>query len=166
MATQTIFTTTTIVDNSIAGSDGDLRVTKDELPRSHVSGGAKSILMDCLIRNEALNIPHEIAEGALAVEFTPEIRSFMPTPMKMTESVSALWACIGLFAASIAQKRDHVQQQMAVQVDVQAATLMLASLALIEIGGKGIADADLAARVAHLDKGHIGETYRAMATNM
>jgi hypothetical protein len=133
-------------------------------PRCSVPDEAKRILIDCLLKNSSLGISSQVSEGASAVVFTPEVKAFMPTPMKMTESVSALWACIGLFASAICQERYNASKPTRIEVDVHSATLMLMSLALFEIDGLG--DGDAARRVEHIDKGRISETYRAMATNM
>ncbi|KAK5064330.1 hypothetical protein LTR84_000163 [Exophiala bonariae] len=143
-----------------------VRMSSSEPLHSPIPLEAKRILMECLLGNKALDMPLEVADRASEVTFTPQINSFMPTPMKMTESVSALWACIGLFATTIVQKRYNNSERMKIEIDAQAATLMLSSLVLFEINGKGIADKEFSARGAHLDKGHISETYRAMATNI
>jgi hypothetical protein len=147
-------------------STESMRMSSAEPLHSSIPPEAKRILMECLLDNKALDMPLEVTERASEVAFTPQINSFMPTPMKMTESVSALRACIGLFATTIVQKRYNASHHMKIEIDLQAATLMLSSLVLFEINGKGIADQEVSARGAHLDKGHISETYRAMATNM
>lgn len=134
--------------------------------RSSVSVEARRILMDCLLNNTDLAIPTVVSEPASTVVFTPDVKPFMPTPMKMTESVSAMWGCIGLFANTICRERYHLPGPETIEVDVYSATLMLSSLALYEVNGHGFADGDLMARAAHLDKGHISETYRSLATNM
>lgn len=160
-------TVTTTLDGTATSSiRGPWKADKNECPDISIPKEAKRILLQCLVGNAALEMPPEVVELAPAVKFTPEISPFMPTPMKMTESVSALWASIGLFATAIARKRYGMDQRMDIGVDVQAATLMLASLNLFEMDGKGIGHEEIASKAAHLDKGHIGETYRAMATNM
>lgn len=153
-------------DGLSTNADRLIHGSSDKPLHSSIPGEAKRILLECLLGNEALAMPLEVVERASQVTFTPQINSFMPTPMKMTESVSAIWACIGLFATAVAQKRYNMPQHVKIEVDVQAATLMLSSLVLFEIDGKGIADKEVGARGAHLDKGCITETYRAMATNM
>lgn len=167
MGTEIIHTPIETIDGlATSASKRVLKPSTDEPLRCSIPREAKRILLECLVGNETLAMPREVVEGALHVTFTPEINSFMPTPMKMTESVSAIWACIGLFAAAIVQRRYYIQPSMKIAVDVQAATLMLSSLVLFEIDGKGIADQDVSARATHLDKGRISETYRALATNM
>ncbi|KEF63683.1 uncharacterized protein A1O9_01661 [Exophiala aquamarina CBS 119918] len=167
MATEIIHAPMETIDSLGTGIDKtEPKAGADELLHSSIPQEAKRILVECLVGNESLAMPQVVVEGAPYVTFTPEINSFMPTPMKMTESVSAIWACIGLFAAAILQRRYDIQPSLEIAVDVQAATLMLSSLVLFEIEGKGIADEEVSARAAHLDKGRIGETYRALATNI
>ena len=125
---------------------------------------AKRILVECLLENPSLGIPSQVSEKASAVVFTPKVNPFMLTPMKMTESVSALWACIGMFASTISQERYNAPKPKSIEVDVHSATLMLMSLALFEI--EGCDQGEAAHRVEYIDKGRISETYRAMATNM
>lgn len=160
-------TVTTTLDSTATSSiRGSWKADKDDCADASIPKEAKRILLQCLVGDAALEMPPEVVELATAVKFTPEISSFMPTPMKMTESVSALWASFGLFATAIARKRYRMDQRMNIEVDVQAATLMLASLNLFEMDGKGIGHKEVASKAAHLDKGNISETYRAMATNM
>lgn len=168
MATETMYAPVeaTMADSLSTSIDTSTQMSFANPLLSSIPREAKRILLECLLENEALAMPLEVIQRVSEVTFTPHINSFMPTPMEMTESVSAIWACIGLFATTIAQKRYDVPQRLKIEVDVQAATLMLSSLVLFEINGKGIADKEVSARGAHLDKGRIGETYRAMATNM
>jgi hypothetical protein len=147
-------------------TNGDSTTKLDGSPHSSVPEEAKRILMDCLIGNTALDMPAIVCESAPIVAFTPDIEPFMPTPMKMTESVSALWGCIGLFASAISKERYKVGKAKSIKVDVYSATLMLFSLVLFEVNGNNFGDGEIAARAAHIDKGNISETYRSMATNM
>ncbi|KIW95863.1 uncharacterized protein Z519_02927 [Cladophialophora bantiana CBS 173.52] len=133
---------------------------------SSVAKEAKRILIDHLIRNVDFAMPAVVSEEASRVIFTPDTEPFMPTPMKMTESVSALWACIGLFANTICRERYNTPKPGSIEVDVYSATLMLFSLMLFQLGGSGFEDGEMTARTAHIDKGMIRETYRGLATNI
>ena len=164
MATETVIVPSTY-ESRLSSSTFDSDTPKYQVePCCSVPDEARRILMDCLLENSSLGIPSQVSEGASAVVFTPNVKAFMPTPMKMTESVSALWACIGLFASAICQERYSASVPRSIEVDVYSATLMLMSLALFEIDGLGEGEAEQ--RVAYIDKGRISETYRAMATNM
>lgn len=125
---------------------------------------AMTILMDHLLHNPSLAIPSKVSEDAPSVVFGPSVEPFMLTPMKMTESVSALWACVGLFGSAVCQDRYKAPKPKRIEVDVHAATLMLMSLSLFEI--QGLEKCEAMQRVAYVDKGQISEQYRALATNM
>jgi hypothetical protein len=127
---------------------------------------AARILRECLVNNADLDMPAVVKEQLSLVSFSPETAPYIPTPMKITESCSALWGCIGLFANAISQERYHSAKPEKIEVDVHSASLMLFSLVLIQMGGKGVSDPEVLARTAHLDKGKISEPYRGLATNM
>ncbi|OAL22848.1 hypothetical protein AYO22_06756 [Fonsecaea multimorphosa] len=127
-------------------------------PSGSVPKEAKQILIRHLLENASLGIPSEVSGNVSAVTFTPNVSPFMPTPMKMTESVSALWACIGLFATAISQGRYGVPMPKSIEVNVYSATLMLMSLALFEI--ERCDQGEAAQRVKYIDKGRISETYK------
>jgi hypothetical protein len=124
------------------------------------------ILRKCLVNNVDLDMPASVKEQLSLVNFSPETAPFIPTPMKITESCSALWGCIGLYASAISQERYHSAKPKKIEVDVYSASLMLFSLVLIELEGKGISDAEVVGRTAYLDKGGILEPYRGLASNM
>jgi hypothetical protein len=164
MATETISLPSWYEPRS-AVDTSETKYDHDEISfRPSIADEATHILNRCLLQNRDLNIPYSVSAYASAVIFHPRAEPFMLTPMKMSESVSALWACIGLFASSICQERYHTAKPQKIEVDVHSATLMLMSLALFEI--EGLEAGELKTRVDHLDKGRISETYRAMATNM
>jgi hypothetical protein len=127
---------------------------------------AARILRECLIDNADLDMPSAVKEQLSLVRFGPETAPYIPTPMKITESCSALWGCIGLFASAISQERYNSAKPENIDVDVHSASLMLFSLILIELEGKGVSDPEVLGRSAYLDKGGILETYRGLATNM
>lgn len=86
--------------------------------------------------------------------------------MKMSESASAIWACIGLFASAICQERYGAEEPKRISVDVYTATLMLCSVFLFGVKGKTFVESQVAPRAVHLDKGHNRETYRNVVSNM
>lgn len=131
-----------------------------------VTKEAARILKECLIQNSDLAMPASVTDLASLVTFTPECAPYIPTPMKMTESCSALWGCVGLFATAISKERYGIAEPGKIEVDVHSATLMIFSLVIIELGGKGVGDPEVLERSAYLDKGGILEAYRGLATNM
>ncbi|KIW35511.1 uncharacterized protein PV07_02202 [Cladophialophora immunda] len=164
MSTEAITISPTYQSRLARGAMNGNTFRHDVHPCGSIPKEAKQILVRHLLENPSLDIPSQVSRNVSAVTFTPEAGPFMPTPMKMSESVSALWACIGLFASAISQERYSVPVPKSIQVDVHSATLMLMSLALFEIEGCGQGEA--AQRVEYIDKGRISETYRAMATNI
>lgn len=127
---------------------------------------ARKILMESLIDNKSLNMPASVTEFAHTVNFTPEVDTFLPTSMKMSESASAMWGCIGLFADAICRKRYQTSEPKKIVVDVYSATLMLCSVFLFEVNGKHFMESQVAPRAMYLDKGHMRETYRITMSNM
>lgn len=164
MTTATSTIESTFGSSLRASGVDDGATQRDAESHDSIAAGAMQALVRHLLQDPSLDIPQEVSENASAVRFTPDANPFMPTPMKMTESVSALWSCIGLFASTICQQRYNTSKPDSIEVDVHSATLMLMSLALFEI--PGLEEGEAARRVQHIEKGRIYETYRAMATNM
>lgn len=71
-----------------------------------------------------------------------------------------------MFATAIAQERYGIAAPKYIDIDLHSASLMLFSLVLIQLGGKGVGDPEVLDRSAFLDKGGILERYRGLATNM
>ncbi|KAF2669483.1 CoA-transferase family III [Microthyrium microscopicum] len=145
--------------------DGTHTIPPDTLPSS-IPSSAQEILATFLINNADLKMPWEVTNYASSVVFTPEVGSFLPTPLKMSESASALWAVIGLFANAICRERYNAGEPKKIVVDVYSATLMLCSVFLFQIDGKNFIESKVAPRAAHLDKGRNVEMYRNQASNI
>jgi hypothetical protein len=147
-------------------SDGIRKtITPREALRSSIPLDAKKILT-ALTKNANLEMPAAVTQYASSVTFTPDVSSFLPTPMKMSESASAMWACIGLFANAICRERYNAGEPKRIVVDVYSATLMLCSVFLFQINGKPFMESQVAPRVAYLDRGRNLETYRGVVSNM
>ncbi|KAF2430810.1 CoA-transferase family III [Tothia fuscella] len=146
--------------------DGIRKTTLPERSRSSIPSDAKRILTTFLIENADLKMPASVTEHASSVAFTPDVDSFLPTPMKMSESASAMWACIGLFASAICRERYNAADPKKIVVDVYSATLMLCSVFLFQVNGKKFVESQVAPRALHLDKGCNRETYRNVVSNM
>ncbi|KAF2167344.1 hypothetical protein M409DRAFT_33832, partial [Zasmidium cellare ATCC 36951] len=131
-----------------------------------IASQAREILMKSLIENEALKIPRAVKKLASSVSFTPEVEPFLPTSLKMSESASALWATIGLFANAMCEERYNTATPKKIVVDAYSATLMLASVFLFEVDGKHFIESKVVPRAIHLDKGSMRETYRTHLSNI
>lgn len=147
-------------------SDGSRKAISPENSPSSIPSGAKEILTTFLTKNINLEMPAAVTEYASSVTFTPDVSSFLPTPMKMSESASAMWACVGLFASAICRDRYNAGEPERIVVDVYSATLMLCSVFLFQVDGKPFTESQVIPRAIHLDKERNRETYRNVASNM
>lgn len=167
------FQVRTLASQPLAEMDGKAQLESNGIRKtippknfsSSIPAGAKEILT-FLTKNASLEMPATVTKYASSVTFTPDVDPFLPTPMKMSESASALWACIGLFANTICRERYDAKEPEKIVVDVYAATLMLCSVFLFEIKGKHFVESQVAPRAVHLDKGRNRETYRNVVSNM
>jgi hypothetical protein len=152
--------------NSKSASNDALKSTSPNGLRPSISSAAEDILL-ALTKNPDLEMPAAVTNYASAVIFTPDdAATFLPTPLKMTESASALWACIGLFANAISQERYGSPEPTKIVVDVYSATLMLCSVFLFQVDGKPFVESKVVPRAIHLDTGNNRETYRNVVSNM
>lgn len=127
---------------------------------------ARRILDAELLNNKSLGIPQTIVDRLPSTTFSPaDVLPVIPTPCKISESASALWALLGLFAAQIFEDRYGADRQD-VHVDVLQTTLFPFSAFLFEVEGKGIWDPSLTERCDHMDLGRFIEPYRALVTNV
>lgn len=147
-------------------SDVIRKTTSSKDSRSSIPSEAKRILETFLTKNANLEMPAAVTDYASSVIFTPNVSTFLPTPLKMSESASAMWACIGLFASAICRERYNTGEPKRIVVDVYSATLMLCSVFLFQINGKIFTESQVAPRAIHLDRGRNRETYRNVVSNM
>lgn len=152
--------------NSHSEGDGIQKTVSPSDSRPSIPSEAKRILTTLLTKNANLEMPAAVTDYASSVTFTPEVGSFLPTPLKMSESAAALWACIGLFANAICRERYNAGEPKRIVVDVYSATLMLCSVFLFQVNGKPFVESQAAPRAVHLDRGHNRETYRSAVSNM
>lgn len=123
-------------------------------------------ILKLLIDDHKLKMPAAVTRYVSSVTFTPEVDPILPTPLKMSESASAMWACLGLFASAICRQRYNSPEPRTIEVDVYAATLMLCSVFLFQSRGKPFAESQLMPRAIHLDKWNNREIYRNLVSNM
>lgn len=131
-----------------------------------VQSEADRIFRDIILRDSRLKLPSGIENAAAKVTFDKSVTELpvLPTPLKMTESCSALWALVAALTIVIAEERYGVQQGAV--VNSEAATLFLMSSMLVSVDGKSISDPSIASRYMKYDLGRSRETYRRLATNI
>lgn len=129
---------------------------------------AKDILLNRLITDSRLNVPESVKKCAQRTNFVTENvqrKPFIPAPLKMTESSTALWAFLGAFGNAIAEARYGVKDQEC-NVNSDRASLYLLAAVVATLGGKSIRDPELAPRLLAYDKGNMSQVYRRMCTTI
>jgi hypothetical protein len=131
-----------------------------------IQGEARRIFTEVLLKDDGcLQIPSAVKEVALRTRIVGRLSdAYVPSPMKMTESASALWALLATFANTISAERFGIQQ--GAEVDTDTTTLFLMSASLASLDGKGLSDPAVASRLNKYDLGGQGEIYRRLATNI
>lgn len=134
--------------------------------RKRVQAEADRILRHVLLRDKRLQLPAECEDLATEISFDPAAtpHPVLPTPLKMTESSSALWALLSIISNAIVKDRFAIQQKGIVNTD--ASTLYLMSSMLVSVNGKPLSDPDLVSRYIKYDRGRSSEAYRRLATNI
>ncbi|KAJ4319929.1 hypothetical protein N0V84_006112 [Fusarium piperis] len=94
------------------------------------------ILRERLLGDSRLALPPSFAEAAEKITFTgDDPRPFVPTPCKITESVSSLTALVATAASAVAADRYGIDYQD-IEVNTDLATLFLESVMFPTINGK------------------------------
>ncbi|KAM0421054.1 hypothetical protein ACHAPT_011125 [Fusarium lateritium] len=94
------------------------------------------ILRERLLGDPRLALPPAFAEAAEKITFTgDDPKPFVPTPCKITESVSSLTALVAAAASAVAADRYGIDYQD-VEVNTDLATLFLESVLLPTVNGK------------------------------
>ncbi|KAL4862566.1 hypothetical protein BDV12DRAFT_190333 [Aspergillus spectabilis] len=96
------------------------------------------ILHDRLLDGGKIDFPESFKEAAQHIRFVGGDDSpFVPTPLKMTESSSALNALVAVAASAVAKDRYGVDYQD-IEVNTDVATLFLMSLILPTVNGQSV----------------------------
>ncbi|KAL4994882.1 CoA-transferase family III domain-containing protein [Aspergillus recurvatus] len=99
-----------------------------------IQAEAARVLEEHLLNNKALDIPDSFKEAAKKVKFIGDSAPFIPTPLKITESSSALNAFVGIIASAVSRNRyGHDYQGITINTDV--ASLFLMSIILPTVAG-------------------------------
>lgn len=141
-------------------------VDVDKMTGYDIHTEAKGILRK-LLNDERLNVPQSVQKSAEGVTFVTDgvqKKPFIPTPLKMTESSTALWAFLGAFGSAISADRYGKPQECVVNSD--KASLYLLAAVVARLNGKTPMDPELGARLAAYDKGNMKETYRRLCTSV
>ncbi|KAK9784048.1 putative CoA-transferase family III domain-containing protein [Seiridium cardinale] len=94
------------------------------------------ILQDVLLKDPLLELPESFAKAAEKVRFVGgDSQPFIPTPCKITESISALNALLAVAASVVAKDRFGVDFQD-IEVNTDISTLFLMSIVLSTLKGK------------------------------
>lgn len=103
-----------------------------------VQDESRSILRDLLLKDPKLNLPASYAAAAEKVRFEgPDSQPFIPTPLKITESSSALNGLLATAASAVAHDRYGTPLQDVV-VNTDLSTLFLMSLLLPTVSPSGV----------------------------
>lgn len=136
------------------------------MPCPTIASEASRILKDALLGNQDLKLPEAIKSHIDSVKLTPEDATpSIPTPAKISESSTALWALLGLFSAVISEKRYNLPKQE-VTVDIHSATLYTMSALVAQVNGKPVFHPEVLPRALYLDIGNIRQPYRSLASNV
>ncbi|KAF7534413.1 hypothetical protein G7Z17_g13367 [Cylindrodendrum hubeiense] len=97
---------------------------------------SQRFLHERLLNDKQLSLPPSFSEAAKKIKFVgQDPKPFIPTPCKITESVSALSGLVAAAASAIASDRYGIDFQDA-EVDTDLATLFLESVMLPTVNGK------------------------------
>ncbi|KAH6999841.1 CAIB/BAIF family protein [Ilyonectria destructans] len=97
---------------------------------------SERFLHERLLNDKTLLLPSSFSEAAKKIKFVgQDPKPFIPTPCKITESVSALSGLVAAGASAVASDRYGIDFQDA-EVDTDLATLFLESILLPTVNGK------------------------------
>jgi crotonobetainyl-CoA:carnitine CoA-transferase CaiB-like acyl-CoA transferase len=131
----------------------------------NVQKESQRILLEHIINDERLGWSPEIKKACQAVKFVGDSKPFIPTPLKITESVSALSALVGGAAAAVAEERYGIKQDVTVNTD--KATLFLLGILLPTVDGKSIVQSkSFLAAASESDKFKMAKPIHMQASNI
>ncbi|KAH8714308.1 CoA-transferase family III domain-containing protein [Ilyonectria robusta] len=97
---------------------------------------SERFLHERVLNDKTLLLPSSFSEAAKKIKFVgQDPKPFIPTPCKITESVSALSGLVAAAASAVASDRYGIDFQDA-EVDTDLATLFLESILLPTVNGK------------------------------
>jgi crotonobetainyl-CoA:carnitine CoA-transferase CaiB-like acyl-CoA transferase len=82
----------------------------------NVQATAKRVLLEELVGDERLGFDSDVKAACEAVQFVgPDPKPFLPAPVAMTESISAIAGLVGAAASVVARDRYGVSQDVTVE---------------------------------------------------
>ncbi|XEV00965.1 hypothetical protein FSHL1_006252 [Fusarium sambucinum] len=125
------------------------------------------ILNEVLLRDPKLGLPDSFIKAAEKLKFVNEDdQPFVLTPLKITESSTALTALVATAANVAASERYDIDYQE-VEINTDLATLFLESVLLPTIGGKSfVQNPSMLAEFAKMDVHQMSKPIRRFATNV
>ncbi|KAH7003081.1 formyl-CoA transferase [Fusarium venenatum] len=125
------------------------------------------ILNEVLLRDPKLGLPDSFIKAAEKLKFVNENdQPFVLTPLKITESSTALTALVATAANVAAAERYGIDYQE-VEINTDLATLFLESVLLPTIGGKSfVQNPSMLAEFAKMDIHQMSKPIRRFATNV
>jgi hypothetical protein len=78
----------------------------------NVQHEARNILLERLISDNRLLLSPSVLEACQKVTFVGDSNPFVPTPCKITESVSAISGLVGALASVVAKERYGIEQDV------------------------------------------------------
>ncbi|RDW83538.1 uncharacterized protein DSM5745_03864 [Aspergillus mulundensis] len=96
---------------------------------------AARVLAERLLNGTAIDVPDSFKEAAKRVRFIGDSAPFIPTPLRITESSSALNAYVAAIASAISKDRYGIDYQD-ITVNTDVASLFLMSIILPTVGAK------------------------------
>ncbi|TVY20061.1 Succinyl-CoA--L-malate CoA-transferase alpha subunit [Lachnellula arida] len=100
----------------------------------NVQNESARILLENILSDDRLGWTPETKEACRNVKFVGDSKPFIPTPLKITESASSLSGLLGALAATVAEERYGVKQDVTINTD--KATLFLMGILLPTIHGE------------------------------
>ena len=84
------------------------------MPDYNVQQSAKNILVNKLVGDERLGFTPDVKAACEKVKFSGHDKPFLPTPVKMTETISVMSALVGAAASVVAAERYGIEQDVEV----------------------------------------------------
>ncbi|KAL4983185.1 CoA-transferase family III domain-containing protein [Aspergillus falconensis] len=131
-----------------------------------IQAEAARVLEEHLLNNKALDITASFREAAKKVKFIGDSAPFIPTPLKITESSSALNAFVGIIASAVSKDRYGLDYQE-ITINTDVASLFLMSIILPAVAGTpALAHPVIAEEIAKGDRYEMQKPVHQQCTNV
>ncbi|RDW63606.1 hypothetical protein BP6252_11151 [Coleophoma cylindrospora] len=131
----------------------------------NVQREARNALLNQVLTDSRLGLSPAVIEACKEVTFVGDDKPFIPTPLKITESSSALSGLVGALASVVAAERYGVHQ--GVEINTDKATLFLMSVLLPTVNGVSFLEVDIIRKaMAEADIYDMGKPIHRQCTNI